>query len=114
MSLTIAVGEKEEKKPTHVDEFIDYGTDILSEKRAENEDYARWVLLHFRLPAITKMALDKFMGGNLLFCTYEDKRYRVTGASRLGDVWLATDFNRDTGYDKRVCVDSCVDWGKSA
>ena len=36
-----------------------------------------------------------------LFATYQGKEYRIIGASRLGDVYLTTDFNRDVGYEKR-------------
>ena len=87
---------------THVDDFID---SISSEDK-----YARWVLNHFRLPASLKMLFNEFMEPHKLFCTYEGKRYRCTGASRLGDVWLAEDFNRDTGYDLRVDVSKCSEW----
>jgi hypothetical protein len=46
-----------------------------------------------------------------LFCEYEGKRYRVTGASRLGDVWLSADFAREYGYELRVDVEKCSVWG---
>ena len=87
---------------THIDEWID---------DRKSDDYAAWVLNHFRLPATLKMRFAKFMEEHKLFCDYEGSRYRVTGASRLGDVWLATDFNRDTGYDFRVDVAKCSLWG---
>jgi hypothetical protein len=95
--------EREEKKLTgmHVDDFIDHhGKDA----------YARWVLMHFRLPA-HGAAFEKFMAGNRLFCTHQGTRYRVTGASRMGDIFLAKDFARDHGYDARVGVDACSAWG---
>jgi len=87
---------------THVDDFIDSGF-------GKNK-YARWVLNYFRLPAALKMDFAEFMAPHKLFCTYEGKRYRCTGASRLGDVWLAKNLNRDTGYDLRVDVAKCSDW----
>lgn len=86
---------------THVDEFID-------DYRADA--YARWVLMHFRLPAHGH-AFEKFMAGNRLFCTYEGKRYRVTVASRLGDIGIHSDFAKDHGYTERVSVDQCSAWG---
>ena len=89
----------------HVDEFID-----CPSVRDASIDYAAWVLSHFRLPAMFRCRFDRFMAEHRLFCAYEGKRYRVTGASRLGDVWLSADFKRDTGYDKRVDVDSCSNW----
>lgn len=88
--------------PRHVDAFIDdYKAD----------PYARWVLTYFRFPAEKQMHFAPFMKEHKLFCTYDCKRWRVTGASRLGDVWLAKDFDRDTGYDERICVDDCSAWG---
>lgn len=86
----------------HVDEFIDgeFG----------KHKYARWVLNHFRLPAVLKNDFSEFMENNKLFCEYQGKRYRCTGASRLGDVWLAEDYNRVNGYDLRVDVENCTHW----
>ena len=49
-----------------------------------------------------------------LFCTHSGTRYRCTGASRMGDVWLAKDVKRDTGYDLRVDVTECSDWAATA
>lgn len=45
-----------------------------------------------------------------LFCMYKGERYRCTGASRMGDVWLHSDFSQDTGYEHRVDVEECSDW----
>lgn len=92
------------KKPMiEVDDFIDghFG----------KHQYARWVLNHFRLPAALKIDFDPFMKDHKLFCTYEGTRYRVTGASRFGDIWLATDFERTHGYDLRVNLAEVTDWG---
>ena len=75
-----------------------------------NVNYAKWMFQHFRRPAIHKMAFDEFMKDRKLFCTFEGNRFRVTGASRLGDVWLATDFNQETGYNKRVDLKQCSEW----
>ena len=92
---------KRHKEPRHIDDFIaDYKSD----------DYAAWVFMYFRLPAIYHSRFEKFMTDHKLFCTFEGKRWRVTGASRLGDVWLAENFNRDCGYDRRVDVDLCSEW----
>ena len=87
----------------HVDDFIDsdFGENC----------YARFVLNYFRLPAVLKMDFSEFMRQHQLFCTYDGKRYRCTGASRLGDVWLAEDFMREDGYDLRVDVADCTNWG---
>ena len=89
---------------THIDDFIDKG---LSKK---NEAYARWMFNHFRLPANLKYDFNEFMEKHKLFCKFEGEVYRVTGASRIGDVWLTQDFTQDTGYQKRVSVDHCTEW----
>lgn len=86
----------------HIDEFIDNNF-------CEHE-YARWVLYHFRLPAALKMDFNQFMEGHKLFCSYKGEKYRVTGASRMGDIWLAKDFKRESGYDLRVDVEECSEW----
>lgn len=87
----------------HVDDFID--------GQYNRHHYARWVLQHFRLSAALRIDFNRFMTDHKLFCTYEGVRYRCTGASRLGDVWLTTDFAEDTRYKLRVDVAECSDWG---
>lgn len=86
----------------HVDDFIN---DMKSDA------YAAWVLDHFRKNALLRLRFDKFMKDHKLFCTYNGKRYRVTGASRLGDIWLAKDFNEDTSCHERVDIRKCTEWG---
>lgn len=93
----------------HVDDFID---DVLNEDPGAK--YARWFFLLHRLPATLKMDFDEWIAPHRLFCTYEGKRYRVTGASRMGDVWLARNFKQEQGYDLRVDVEKCSEWGKTA
>ena len=86
---------------SHIDDFIE---DLHSDA------YAAWVFNHFRLPAILKSRFWPFMREHRLFCSHGGERYRVTGASRMGDVWLTKDFNQDTGYEKRVDVNDCSNW----
>lgn len=100
--LTQPVGEK--PMPMHVDEFIDYPP------RDEAGRYAAFCLMLFRLPALMKWAFTEWTAQYVLFCTYKDARYRVTGASRLGDVWLAEDHKRESGYDLRVNIEDCSAW----
>jgi len=88
----------------HVDTFID---------DPSSDAYAMWVLDYFRHSAIFLGKTWSFMKYHLLFCTWKGKRYRVTGASRLGDVWLTTDFAREVGYEERVDVDDCSAWSPS-
>lgn len=92
------------KRPVHVDDFIDMPP------KDEAGRYAAFCLMLFRLPAVMKWAFVKWTAQYVLFCTYEGQRYRVTGASRMGDVWLAKDHAREDGYDLRVNVDDCADW----
>lgn len=91
---------------THVDDFID------NFKAPESETYARFVLNLFRLPASLRIDFAEQIKGIELYCTYTGdlERYRVTGASTMGDVWLRANFTQYDGYDKRVEVDYCINW----
>ena len=90
----------------HVDEFIDNSYS----GRSKSVRYARFVLLLMRLPTPLSLDFAEWTEQFKLFCTYKGKTYRVTGCSRLGDVWLAEDFERDCGYDKRVLHTECSNW----
>lgn len=94
---------------THIDDWIDSPC-----CRDDGERYAKFVFFYFRYPAWAKMAFAQWMRQFPLFCTYGGKRYRCTGASRMGDVWLAENFNRESGYDLRVDVTQCSDWAPAA
>jgi hypothetical protein len=103
------VMEKEDPY-VHVDDFIDWplGTDA--------ERYAKFFFAMFRWPASFKSTVATHMAPFKLFCNWggtpgKQARFRVTGCSRLGDVWLANDFSQDTGYDHRVSIDECSNWG---
>jgi hypothetical protein len=93
----------------HVDDFV---ADMGFEDKPEHGQvmYARWLLIQWRWPAYMKMHYAPFIADKKLFCTYEGARYRCTGASRLGDVWLTPDFEREVGYEKRVDVALCFHW----
>lgn len=75
---------------THVDRFIDSPS-----RREDGQLYARWVLSLYRLPAILLTDFEPWISQNQLYCTYEGERYKVTGASRLGDIWITKDFHPD-------------------
>lgn len=91
----------------HVDDFIDgpISTD-------QGERFAKWFFALHRFPAVLKMQVAPWMDKYKLYCTYQGKRWRVTGCSRMGDVWLALNFDREIGYDARVRVDDCSEWGQ--
>lgn len=102
----LGINPEGEIKMTHIDDWID------SPRCADaGEKYAKFVFWYFRYPAWAQSAFEPWMRDHKLFCTYKGQRFRVTGASRMGDVWLAQDFGRQHGYDHRVAVDDCSDWG---
>lgn len=103
----VKVSSKIEPKETHIDDWVDR---FDTGSQTENEKYARWFFFLHRLAAVYKADWAKQIKQYKLFCTYNGKRYRVTGASRMGDVWLAEDMNREAGYDHRVMVDVCSNW----
>lgn len=112
MKLTEPLGtEHDDDGRGHIDHFIDFGSEAMDQSD-DAETYARWVINHFRLPAVTMNAFWPIMKEHKLFCTYDGAKYRVTGASRLGDLWLAEDFKREVGYDKRVDWRNCSGWEK--
>lgn len=65
-----------------------------------------------RLPAWMQNTFHPQIEKYRLYCTYRGETYRVTGASRLGDIWLRSDLSLDTGYDPggRVSLAECSDW----
>ncbi len=93
----------------HVDDFID---DTGTPGTNDPDNYARFFLNLHRMSAVKCSAWRLWISQFKLFCTFEGLRYRVTGASRLGDVWLTSNFKQDTGYEKRVGVDGCSLWGQ--
>lgn len=86
-------------EPRHVDDFID---------DPKSDPYASAWFESFRRPAYEKI---KYLDSRKLFATYQGVRYRVTGCSRMGDVWLHANPNEESTYQHRVDVDECSDWG---
>ena len=82
-------------EPRHVDDFIDDPT---------TDRYAASWFESFRRPAIDKIRKPD---DRKLFATFEGKRWRVTGCSRLGDVWLHDVDYEGESYKRRVNVDKC-------
>ena len=89
----------------HIDDWLDTPATDDAEK------WAKEFLEHCRRPAIDKD--HAWLAANPLFCTYKGERWRVLGASRLGDVWLTKHFERVNGYDIRPDVDECSEWAKT-
>ena len=85
----------------HIDDWLD-------DPATGPADVKEW-LEHFRRPAIDKD--HAWLRARQLFCTYKDgKRYRCIGCSRMGDVWLTANFDRENGYDLRIDIADCTDW----
>lgn len=99
---------KGEKDYLPIDRFICYGKMSLNEETIEAMggerilDYARWVMHQYDVPATMSFDFEQFRKKLKLFVTYNGERYRYTGHSRLGDVWISKDFKRSEGYDLRV------------
>lgn len=93
----------------HVDDFID---NACYQHEDTSLHYASFFLNLMRMDAVHQMAYRPIMNelGIRLFCEHEGITYRVTGASRLGDIWLTRDFNRELGHEKRVDVTTCQNW----
>jgi hypothetical protein len=89
----------------HVDDFVD---------SFETDKYVSWFFFLHRLPAILQCKFKGELDKVKLFCTYEGERYRVTGASRFGDIYLMKDFKKDRGYELRVDLEKCSAWGRTA
>jgi hypothetical protein len=97
----------------HVDDWLDSCDFGREEPPTEIEQYAKWVIHHFRLPAVLRYKFGSFMKDFKLFAVWKGKKYRVTYASSMGDICLAKDFKRETGYDHRVDVDEITEWSKT-
>ena len=89
----------------HVDDFID---------DFDSNGYASWFFFLNRLPAILKTKFKDIIKNFELYCTYEDKVYRVVGCSRLGDIWINSDLTKDTVYEYRVNLEECSNWSQTA
>lgn len=83
----------------HIDDWLDRSPIFFD---ADNKilNYVHFFFMYKRFAAVYQMAYKPFMAQYRLFVTYEGKRYQVTGASRMGDIWLSSDFGPDATYDK--------------
>jgi hypothetical protein len=69
----------------HVDDFIE---DFMND--AEPVRYARFFLMLHRLPASYWAQFSQWMEPHELYATHKEtgKRWRITGASRMGDLYV--------------------------
>lgn len=91
----------------HIDQWID------RTRMPDGDRYPSFFFMLHRMDAISKAKWQPWISRFKLFCTYEGQRYRVTGCSRLGDVWLTADFNQEHGYTLRVSVAGCSGWSEA-
>ena len=91
----------------HIDEWIEertYGD------CKEDEKYAVAFFFLKGMDAVSSIVIYPIMKHHKLFCTFKEKKYRVTGCSSMGDIWLHADFKAEHGYTNRVDIEKCSNW----
>lgn len=96
---------------THIDYWLEDHMFI----KDENLRHAAFCFEIWRMPAYKYYNFDSlpWLENLRLFCDYEGARYRVVGASSMGDVWLTSKF-QNTQYEQRVDVAKCSNWSPHA
>ena len=99
----------------HVDDWLDLSMEGLS--ASSDEQAARWLIEFHRLPAWKKTVYERFVRDASgrpwrISCVFRDKRMYLSGASRMGDVFLReTPPTEVVGpYSVRALVRACSDW----
>lgn len=91
----------ESTNQTHIYDWLD---------NPDNRNHPAWRYLD----EFTKCDLEEkaqlWLESTVVLCSYQGTRYRLTGASRLGDVWIHSNFNVHDGYVKRVDITELSDW----
>lgn len=100
------------QNPLHVDEWIE-NKHMSSEPNTEAEKMAMAFLFIKGLDAVSNMICTPLMKDIKIFCTFKNETYRVTGCSRLGDVWINSNLDEENGYTNRVNVEECSNWSTS-
>ena len=91
----------------HIDEWVE---DHIYGEATKEEKYAVAFFFLKGMDAVSNQAIAPILDQHKLFCTYENQTYRVTGCSRLGDVWIHTNMDASHGYTNRVDIDKCSNW----
>lgn len=95
----------------HIDDWMD---DLLYSGSSRHVDETLQAVLFFftmkRMDALHQIYFKSIMNKIIVTCIYKGDKYRVTGCSRLGDIWLSGDYTRTIGYDLRVDVEECSGW----
>lgn len=85
----------------HINEFID---------DPESDSYASWFFVINRFGASLREKVNPHSSKYNLFCDYRGDRYRVTGSSTMGDIFLTSNLDQIIGCTIRVMVDQCENW----
>ncbi len=88
----------------HIDEWLDERTMARVD---DDEKYAVAFFFLIGMSAVDTWTIDPIMKHHKLFCTYKEKVYRITGSSTMGDVWIHSDYSKDSGYEFRVDIEDC-------
>lgn len=99
MTKTPAMTQTPEIKRQHIDDWLD------SEVPDTLKDVQAW-FEYARRPAY-KQNYEWFKK-QVLLCGHQGKTYRVTGASRIGDIWLNSDIDSPRGYDFVANIGDCT------
>jgi len=112
MSMASPVGFESADTPDNLnlDEWLDRPSALMGDPVLS---YVHFWLHIARLPAWQSALYRQVMAEHKLYVTYAGHRYRVTGASRYGDIWLARDLDRTSGYDLRIpfSLVTLTNWG---
>lgn len=104
IDITDLALKQEDKSKLDVQTFIHYGSlGLKNPEKFGDITYARWVMNQYDVPATLSFDIEKYRKEFPLYCTYQGKRYKYVGHSRLGDVWITSDF-KSTNYELRVSV----------
>jgi hypothetical protein len=89
----------------HIDDWLDSGV-------SDSLPIIKEFFIRYRKPEYNKFkdGDNIWLQNNPIFCTYQNKRYRCTGCSRLGDIWLTSNYNQSVGYSLRVDFSDCSNW----
>jgi hypothetical protein len=82
--------------------------------RHQTDPHAAYAAFFFatktNVPAVLQAAFDCYLRDFKLFCEFEGKKYKVTGASQSQGVYLAEDLEAEQGFDLAVTPDKCGAW----
>lgn len=98
----------------HIDDYIDSFTGLTDKSQSDidMENYTKFFFMLHRLPAWMMHEFEEWINQYKLFCVYKGKKYRITGGSSMGDIWLNKNFKETHGYNLRVMINEVSDFTK--